>query len=82
MCLNSTLTSRRTELNLKFAKNCLKSDKYNSWFCEYKPTEQQDKTRSVNPNLLVPVQGRTKKFLKSPISYLTNLINESYSKPS
>ena len=30
----STLTDRRTELNLKFAKKCLKSDKFQHWFCQ------------------------------------------------
>jgi hypothetical protein len=71
-----TLSTRRTELNLKFAKKCLTSEKYQHWFCQNKPTEQISKTRSIDTNLLVPVEGRTKGFLKSPIAYLTRLINE------
>ena len=79
--LNRTpLSSRRTELNLKFAKKCLANDKYKNWFCLNKPNEQISKTRSTDTNVLVPVQARTKSFLKSPIAYLTSLINEEHSK--
>jgi hypothetical protein len=49
--LNRTsLSTRRTELNLNFANKCL------------------------------AVQARTKTFLKSPVAYLTRLINEQHSK--
>ena len=71
-----TLSARRTELNLKFANKCLKSDRYKHWFKLNEPSNQISKTRSIDDNYLVPVQGRTKGFLKSPIAYLTNLINE------
>ena len=71
-----TLIARRTELNLKFANKCLKSDRYKHWFKLNEPSNQISKTRSIDDNYLVPVQGRTKGFLKSPIAYLTNLINE------
>ena len=70
-----TLSARRSELNLIFAKKCLKSDKHKHWFKLNKPSEQISKTRSIDDNVLVPVQARTKGFLKSPIAYLTNLIN-------
>ena len=77
----TTLSIRRTELNLKFAKKCLKNDKYKNWFSDYDPTDQLLKTRSIKPDLLLePVKARTKEFKKSPISYLTNLINEDYCK--
>ena len=72
----TTLSLRRTELNLKFAGKCLKSEKYQHWFCQYNPTEQISKTRSLNTNVLVPVQARTKDFKNSPIAYLTRLIND------
>ena len=74
-----TLTDRRKKLNLKFAKKCLKSDKYNHWFCHSNPTMQQEKTRS-EISTLVPAQSRTNAFAKSPIPYLTDLINMSISK--
>ena len=76
----ATLSARRTDLNLKFSKKCLNSDKYQHWFKLNQPTNQLSKTRSVDDNLLVPVKGRTKGFLKSPIAYLTNLINEDSKK--
>ena len=66
---------------MKFAKKCLKNDKYKNWFSDYDPTDQLLKTRSIKPDLLLePVKARTKEFKKSPISYLTNLINEDYCK--
>ena len=72
-----TLTERRYDLNLNFARKALKSEKFNHWFCEYKPTVQVSKTRSVKDVLLVPVESRNKSFGKSPLAYLTNLINEN-----
>ena len=71
-----TLKERRLELNLKFAKKCLKSEKYKHWFKPSVMSEQALKTRSVMKGKLLPVQARTKAFDKSPIAYLTNLINE------
>ena len=76
MFRSTTLEQRRADLNLKFAKKSLKSEKYQHWFCPNEPSDQLSKTRSVDKNILVPVEFRTKGFLKSPIAYLTNLINE------
>ena len=57
----TTLSIRRTELNLKFAKKCLKNDKYKNWFSDYDPNDQLLKTRSIKPDLLLePVKARTK----------------------
>ena len=66
----TTLSERRQGINLKFAKKALKSEKFHHWFCEIKPTEQVPNTRSrsVNTNVLVPVQARTKGFKNSPIA--------------
>ena len=72
----TTLSSRRRDLNLKFAKKSLKSEKFQHWFCKAKPSDQMSKTRSVNTNILVPVEARTKSFAKSPLAYLTSLIND------
>ena len=70
------LSERRIEINLKFAKKCLNSDKYSHWFCKSEPTKQQTKTRSKFTEL-VPVRARTDAFASSPIPYLTNLLNEN-----
>ena len=74
-----TLTDRRNDMNLKFEEKSLKSEKYSNWFCKMTPTDQQSKTRSTVTEL-IPVRARTKTFAKSPIAYLTNLINDSISK--
>jgi hypothetical protein len=57
-----TLSVRRQDINLKFAQKALKSEKYKTWFCKFNPTEHVSKTRSVNNNLCVPVDARTKAF--------------------
>ena len=72
-----TLEERRTMLSLRFAKKCLKSEKYKHWFQPVLHTNQVLKTRSVKPSGLIPVQARTQAFEKSPIAYLTRLINGS-----
>ena len=69
-----TLASRRADLNLTFAKKCFRNEKYQHWFVENNPTEMKKKTRSEISELL-PVQTRTGGFLKTPIPYLTNLLN-------
>ena len=74
-----SLTLRRSDLNLNFAKKCLKNEKYENWFKKNNPTDIRCKTRSDNTELL-PVQARNGRFLKSPIAYLTNLINENKKK--
>ena len=71
----ATLSSRRTDLNLGFAKKCFKNEKYQHWFTLNKPTDIKNKTRSEESKLM-PVQARTSTFLKSPIAYLTQLLNE------
>ena len=70
-----TLSVRRHDINLKFAQKALKSEKYKNWFCKFNPSEQVSKTRSVNTNVCVPVEARTKAFGKSPLAYLTRLLN-------
>ena len=75
----TTLETRREDMNLKFGKKCLKSEKYQHWFVPNKPTVQSLKTRSVDENVLKPVEARTNAFKKSPIAYLTNLIIEDSS---
>ena len=69
-----TLASRRADLNLNFAKKSFRSEKYQHWFVENNPTQMKKKTRSEISELL-PVQNRTGGFLKTPIPYLTNLLN-------
>ena len=68
-----SLSERRRDLCLKFASKALKHEKFSNWFC---PTEDIGiDTRSTKPELK-PVSSRTKRFEKSPLHYLTRLLNE------
>ena len=71
-CLNmESLADRRKALCLAFAKKSLKSEKSNNWFC---------KNESSGTNMkLSEVKTRTKRFKKSPLPYLTGLLNEEFS---
>ena len=71
----TTLAARRSDLCLRFANKSLKNEKYQNWFCENNPNQQQSKTRSIKPDF-VPVEARTKTFGKSPLAYLTSLLNK------
>ena len=69
-----SLKDRRNDLCLSFAKKAAKSDKYKLWF-----------TRTEGPNMLTrsekteyrKVPARTKRFRKSPIPFLTDLLNSN-----
>ena len=67
-----TLSDRRHNLCVKFAQKSLKHEKYNSWFCS---NEETRNTRTVKPELKKP-EALKKRFEKSPLYYLTNLLNE------
>jgi hypothetical protein len=65
------LNIRRQELCSKFAKKCYKGDKYKSWFADITNTVD---TRSDKTGIL-PVTTRTKRYTKSPLPYLTTLLD-------
>ena len=68
-----TLCERRTELCSKFATKALKNEKFSNWFC---PTEQHGMdTRSIKLPMKA-VNARTCRFEKSPLAYLTRLLND------
>ena len=69
-----TLDVRRNHLCLTFALKAEKSEKFEKWF-KGKPagiTRRNDK--------YFPTYARTERLLRSPISYLTKILNEHYSK--
>ena len=67
-----TLESRRKKLCTKFAKKASQHPKHKHWFV---PTESElPNTRSLKVKFKKPV-CRLKRFEKSPIPYLTNLLN-------
>ena len=66
-----TLESRRVKLCEKFARKAASNPKHQKWF---KVNKKHNKTRIMQP-FFCPVIARTDRFRKSPISYLTNLLN-------
>ena len=66
-----TLESRRTTLCLKFALKAVKKTKFSGWFA---PNDSLVNTRSVKLPFK-KINCRTRRFRKSPIPYLTDLLN-------
>ena len=71
-----SLESRRTVINLRFAKKCVKDRKFRHWFTSSQNFRTNTTTRSCKNLSFAPVQARTKAFENSPISYLTKLLIE------
>ena len=70
------LEQRRIKLCEKFARKASKNSKYQEWFCKTKPTSV--KTRNANKKLklqYLPVETRTERYKKSPLPYLTDILN-------
>jgi hypothetical protein len=70
------LSSRREELSTQFAEKALKSKKYSSWFL---PIKKGINTRSQTKRVK-EANTRTKRLRKSPIPYLTHLLNSNPTK--
>ena len=66
------LSDRRKKICLKFAKRALKHSKFSRWFKLNTKTD----SRLKQPKFCPPVY-RTERFKKSPISYLTSLLNSN-----
>ena len=66
-----SLFSRRNRLSKKFAKKSLKNSKFSKWF---KPNDRRTSTRLLKPRFC-EVVFRTERFRKSPLSYLTSILN-------
>ena len=67
-----TLEERRVSLCKKFAMKCVKHPKHSKWFVKAKYT----RPARVKRNKFLPVRSRTAKFGKSPVAYLTQLLND------
>ena len=70
------LSERRGKLCLKFALKCEKHSKFKKWF---KPREKNLSTRN-KPSKYTKAFTMTKRFEKSPLPYLTDLLNLYYRK--
>ena len=71
------LSDRRYDLCLNFAKKANKSKKFTSWFSP-QPNLPAFDTRSEKPdNSFKPVKTRTDRYERSPLPYLTEMLNVS-----
>ena len=80
-----TLESRRKQLCLTFGKKALKSEKYSAWFCyseKYTPKVNTRYSKTKTVTKLKPVTIRTKRYRRSPLPYLTNLLNQHFEEKS
>ena len=68
------LSERRRKLCLSFAKKSLKHEKFKTWF---KPNTKLTVTRQAQPKFC-EVYRRTERFKKSPLSYLTGILNNHF----
>ena len=67
-----TLEDTRLKLCQNFAKKAVKDPKHSNWFVEYKQTGAE--TRSTKNKYVAPLH-RFERYSKSPIPYLTGLLN-------
>ena len=70
------LSERRRKICLSFAKKSLKNKKFSNWF---KVNTKETVTRQPQPKFCEIVR-RTERFQKSPLSFLTELLNLHYKK--
>ena len=68
-----SLEDRRVKLCTKFANKAAKNNKFKNWF---KINARWDRTRTVQPKFC-PVWARTTRYQKSPLSYLTSILNQA-----
>ena len=67
------LSERRNKLCKTFASKTFKNEKYAQWFVpDIKATDTRRETKVVKP-----VQTRTRRFQKSALPFLTNLLNQN-----
>ena len=73
------LDERRRKLCENFAKKSLKNPRYKTWFSANTtppPTINTRHEANKTPTMFNPVVTRTNRFKKSPIPYLTDLLND------
>ena len=77
------LSDRRYKLCENFVKKSQKHPKYQNWFAPNKNQIPFIQTRNekVTPrNMFNPVKTRTDRYLKSPLPYLTDILNKLMTK--
>ena len=71
-----SLKTRRENLCLKFAKKCTKNVRFEHWFPKKKSMNTRYKEVYLKP------RAKTKRYLKSSIPYLVDLLNKDLGVPS
>ena len=77
------LTDRRYRLCENFAKKAVKHDQFQTWFCTNSDPTPNFETRldkNTIRNQYQPVKTRTDRFAKSPLPYLTDILNTLHAK--
>ena len=69
-----TLEDRRNTICGKFTKKAVRNPKFSDWFVEQDQTHNM-RTRNKK-NLFKEVKCRTERYQKSPLPYLTNILNQ------
>ena len=67
----------------KFARKASKKSKNQEWFCRDEKTPTSVNTRGANKKLklqYLTVETRTKRYKKSPLPYLTDILNKDVKK--
>jgi hypothetical protein len=67
-----TLFRRRQNLCTKLARKCYKNERFNIWF-----KIDRKVTVTGQERFFCPVYSRTQRFERSPISYMTELLNRA-----
>ena len=72
LCKMETLFMRRQSLCGKFAKKSKETPKFSTWF---KPNQKKTNSRSTKTQFC-NVRARTERYKRSPISFMTELLNK------
>ena len=73
-----SLNNRRLKLCKSFAKKAKKHSKYKNWFCDLEQKPLKMPTRESKSKIIpkvTPVLTRTDRYKKSPLPFLTDLLN-------
>ena len=76
-----SLESRREKICLTFGKRALKNEKFCKWFSYNDVNKPKINTRHAESKpiyKLKPVTTKTKRYKRSPIPYITNLLNTEF----
>ena len=73
----TTLSQRRDELCLGFARKCVKSPRFSNWF-QRKPYRAANERLNKDVKIFYENRAKTDKHFNSPISYMKRLLSRGY----